>query len=104
MSEPVPFVTDFATVLGVYQGIEGRSNGSGHHYSGEQNFVNGIYTGIKYQCVEFARRWLLESKGLEFHSVPFASHIWKIKFLERVTDGKSTSIKAIPNGSAIPLV
>ena len=64
--------------------------------------MSDVYTGIKYQCVEFARRWLLESNGLEFHAVPFAYHIWKIMFLQRVTDGKATSIKAIPNGSKIP--
>ena len=31
MDGSVPFVTDFGTVLG----IEGRSNGRNHHYSGE---------------------------------------------------------------------
>ena len=66
MSGSVPFVNDFGTVLGV----EGRSNGSDRHYSGEQNIVSDVYTGIKYQCVKFARRCLLKSKGLEFHTVP----------------------------------
>ena len=75
----VEFITEFGCVLGTYQGVDGLSNGSDYHYSGEQNFVGGVYTGIKYQCVEYARRWLL-SKNLEFHTVPFASHVWKVKF------------------------
>ena len=95
------FVTPFARVLGSYQGVEGKSNGSDRYFSRQQNFVDGIYTGYKYQCVEYARRWLL-SRGLQFHSVPFASHIWRVKFLERVSDGKATSIKAVPNGSSTP--
>lgn len=95
------FVTPFGKVLGVFQGVEGRSNGSDRHFSGQQNFVNETYTGYKYQCVEYARRWLL-SKGLEFHSVPLAAHIWNIRFLERITDGKATSIHPVPNGSTTP--
>ena len=98
----MPFVTEFGAVLGVYQGVEGRSNGSDYHYSGEQNYMNGTYTGVKYQCVEFARRWLLLSKGLEFHAVGIAAQIWNIKFLQRVSDGRATTIKANPNGSRAP--
>ena len=95
------FVTPFGSVLGVFQGVEGRSNGSDRHFSGEQHFVDGIYTGYKYQCVEYARRWLL-SKGLEFHSVPLAAHIWSIKFMERVSDDKPTSVRRVDNGSTTP--
>ena len=95
------FVTDFGCILGSYQGIDAYSNGNDNHFSAEQNFVGTVYTGIKYQCVEYARRWLL-SKNLEFHSVPFASHIWNLKFLERVTDQKATAIKSISNGSSTP--
>ena len=95
------FVTPFGKVLGVFQGVEGKSNGSDTHFSGQQNFADGTYTGYKYQCVEYARRWLL-SKGLEFHSVPLAAHIWNIRFLERVSDGKATSIRPVANGSPTP--
>lgn len=48
MSEDPPFVTPFGTLLGEYQGVEGFSNGSDHHFSGEQHILNGITTGIKY--------------------------------------------------------
>ncbi|OMJ94861.1 hypothetical protein SteCoe_1888 [Stentor coeruleus] len=97
------FVTPFARVLGSYQGVDGKSNGSDRHFSGIQNFVNDLYTGYKYQCVEYARRWLL-SKGLEFYSVPLAAHIWHIRFLERYSDGKATPINPVSNGSTSPPV
>ena len=95
------FVTPFGKVLGVFQGVEGRSNGSDQHFSGEQHFVNGVYTGYKYQCVEYARRWLL-TKGLEFHSVPLAAHIWNIKFMERIKDEKPTGVRRVENGADRP--
>ena len=104
MSYSVPFVTDFGTVLGVYQDVEARSNGSDYHFSRESNYTNGSYTGVKYQCVEFARRWLLLSKGLEFHPVPIAAHIWNIKSYQRVSDGRLVPVTAFPNGSSTPPV
>ena len=51
--------------------------------------MNGTYTGVKYQCAEFARQWLLLSKGLEFHSVTIAAQISSFKFLQRVSDGRA---------------
>ena len=98
------FVTPFGTVLGVYSGVEGLSNGSDHYFSRELNFEENVCTGYKYQCVEFARRWLFLSKGLDFHSVPFAAFIWKLKFIERVSDLRCTLITPIPNGSNTPPV
>ena len=95
------FVTPFGKVLGAFEGVEGRSNGSDRHFSGEQHFVDGVYTGYKYQCVEYARRWLL-SKGLAFHSVPLAAHIWNIRFMERVKDEKPTAVRRVDNGAREP--
>lgn len=34
-----------------------------------------MYTGEKWQCVEFARRWLLINYGYTFGDVPMAYHI-----------------------------
>ena len=95
------FITPFGTVLGSFQGVEGRSNGSDHYSSGESNFHNGLYTGGAYQSVEYARRWLQASKGLNFHSFPVATHVWSLTYVERISDNKATEVKSIPNGSNI---
>ena len=58
---------------------------------------------LNIKCVEYARRWLL-SKGFVFHAVPFAAHVWKIKFLEQVTDKKVTAITTTDNESIVPPV
>lgn len=98
------FVTPYGTLLGEYQGVAGYSNGNDHYYSREQNYHNGLYTGISYQCVEYVRRWLQASKGLNFHNIPFASHAWKLKYVERISDDRATSIKGVENGSSTPPV
>ncbi|MGC1952950.1 MAG: hypothetical protein WA970_10345 [Gammaproteobacteria bacterium] len=40
------------------------------------NKLNGTFTGIKWQCVEFARRWLLVEQGAVFEDVKTASDLW----------------------------
>lgn len=42
----------------------------------EPYYQNGTYTGIKWQCVEFARRWLLTHQGVVYGDVDIAADIW----------------------------
>ena len=93
------FVTPYGTVLGSYEKVPGRSNGSDHYYSREQHFHNGLYTGAAFQCVEYARRWLQSAKGLNFHNIPFAAFTWDLQYVERISDSKATSMRGIANGS-----
>jgi|SaaInlStandDraft_6_1057023.scaffolds.fasta_scaffold51679_2 hypothetical protein len=41
------------------------------------NKALGVYSGIKWQCVEYSRRWLIVNKQLTYGSVDFAADIWK---------------------------
>ncbi|CAF1307812.1 unnamed protein product [Rotaria sordida] len=69
-------------------------------YLFRKNYLYGIYTGIQWQCVEFARRWLLLRKSCIFSNIDMASNIWKyISYVERVTDGKKFQLIPHPNGS-----
>ncbi|CAF1119856.1 unnamed protein product [Rotaria sp. Silwood1] len=69
-------------------------------YSFRENYLYGVYTGVQWQCVEFARRWLLLRKSCTFSDVDIAANIWtNIPYVERVTDGKKLSLIAHPNGS-----
>ena len=68
-----------------------------------QHYVHGVYTGFQWQCVEYARRWLLLRKSCTFGDVPCACNIWNdIPHVERVTDGQTFRLRAVPNGSAAP--
>ena len=47
--------------------------------SDEENYVNGHFTGLKWQCVEYARRWLITVKGVTFDKVNNATDIWSLQ-------------------------
>ena len=101
---PHDFITPFGTVLGSYQGVAGFSNGNDHYYSRQQHFLNENYTGIKYQCVEYVRRWLQHSKDLTFHNVPHAADIWKLEYFESLSNKFLHPVHSISNGSKSPPV
>ena len=42
-----------------------------------------IYTGLKYQCVELARRYLILVKQITFEDVDFAYQIFTLKHFRR---------------------
>ena len=48
--------------------------------SGSPNYYNGIYTGIKGQCVEFVRRYLIINHGVTFSDVDSAFEIPDAQF------------------------
>lgn len=59
--------------------------------------------GLKWQCVEYARRWTFLRKSSTFDSVRGASDIWnEIKYVERVNDKKTFPLKQHANGSPNP--
>jgi len=52
-----------------------------------ENYVKGVYTGLQWQCVEYARRWLITVKGVTFEAVDNAANMWPIKYATSITDG-----------------
>lgn len=83
--------------------VEAYSNGNDEHFSGERNYVHGIFTGYKWQCVEYARRWLLLSKTCIFGNIGSAADAWKeLTYVQRVTDGRKFPLLAHANGSSTP--
>ena len=81
--------------------------------------MKGVYYGFKYQCVEFARRWLTHVQGpltmphfktlslllcvlragITFGDVGMAYEIYDIPHASRVTNGSAVKWTAHPNGS-----
>lgn len=94
-------VTPYGTTLGVALGkVPAYSNCSAACVIVEPNRVAGTYTGIKWQCVEFARRWLLVNKGLVYGDVDVAADLWgHITYLTRVADQQRIPLDAYPNGA-----
>lgn len=67
------------------------------------NTVDGRPTGLKWQCVEYARRWLLINRGAVFGSVDIAADIWtNIDKLTRDKDQTVIPLESHLNGSRQP--
>ena len=94
--------TSYNQVLGIASSnVPAYSNGDDDYFSGQPNHLHGIFTGYRWQCVEYARRWLLLRKTCIFRNISTAADIWHdLTYIERVTDGKKIPLIAHPNGSA----
>lgn len=96
-------ITPYGSVLGVAGGVPVYSNCSAKCVDRQPMKVHGVFTGIKWQCVEYARRWLLRHKGAVFASVNVAADIWtKIHYLQRVNHKGRIALQNYPNGSRRP--
>ena len=105
-TQPLPIqcknncTTRYGVELGISPaGIPAYSNCNSDCVIYEANHLKDIYTGIKWQCVEYARRWLLTKLNVVFGDVDIAAHIWN---LEKVTNPKNGSLfqfDSMVNGS-----
>lgn len=96
MSDP-----PFSTVLGSYKNIEAYSNSRINRDSGK-NYINGHFTGYKYQCVEHSRRFLITIKHVTFDSIRCAYNIWDLTVFQNLVTGENIEISKFPNGSSEP--
>ena len=94
----------FGDVLGRSPGnVVAFSNCRAECVAPQNNTVDGTFTGEKWQCVEYARRWLLRKRGAVFGDVDIAADIWtKIDRLTRVSDQTEIPLEARLNGSDRP--
>lgn len=105
---PAACATDCASSygdkLGVSRlGVEAYSNCNADCVIFEPNHWNGTYTGIKWQCVEYARRWLLQNRRAVYGDVDIAADIWdKIDHLTEVGTNKRLPLESHLNGSQQP--
>jgi hypothetical protein len=60
-------------------------------------------TGIRGQCVEFARRWLI-SHDILFENVEHAIDIWNIPSVIRLSDQQVLPFLSIPNDGRLPTI
>lgn len=65
----------FNDVIGTFNGVTAYSNQLGETNSKIDNYYNGIYTGIKWECTEFVRRYLIIIHKITFSEVVSAFQI-----------------------------
>ena len=97
-------VSTYGEVLGVSKrGVEAYSNCSSDCVIYDPHHWQGTYTGIKWQCVEYARRWLLQNRGAVYGDVDIAADIWdKIDHLVDVETKQKLPLEAHLNGAQQP--
>jgi glutathionylspermidine amidase/synthetase len=65
------------------------------------NYVNNNYTGEKWQCVEFARRYLIINYHITFDSVENAYNIFDLSYFISLKNNMKISITKCINSSTI---
>ncbi len=94
-------ITPYSQVLGTTnEGVQSYSNCQSNCVVFEPNKLNGTYTGIKWQCVEFTRRWLIQNRGLTFGDVDVAADIWALQKLTRLSDQTTVPLTRFENGAS----
>lgn len=64
-----------------------------------RSYIHNEYMGYKWQCVEFARRFLYLNYGVVFTDVGMAYEIFTLRFLRHVVDDSILPLRAYQNGS-----
>ncbi|MFK7794364.1 MAG: CHAP domain-containing protein [Gammaproteobacteria bacterium] len=84
-------VVEYGETLGEPDsGVKAFSNCNNSCVNPTPYFINETFTGIQWQCVEYARRWLLVNTGVVYGDVDVAADIWQ---LENVTSADKKSQK-----------
>lgn len=93
-------VTPYGGVLGkTADGIPAYSNCQSQCVVFDPNRLDGTYTGIKWQCVEYTRRWLVQNRGMTFGDVDVAADMWALNSLKRLSDEGAVPLKSYENGA-----
>ncbi|MFU8513113.1 bifunctional glutathionylspermidine amidase/synthase [Klebsiella quasipneumoniae] len=67
-----------------------------------RSYIGNEYMGHKWQCVEFARRFLFLTYGFVFTDVGMAYEIFSLRFLREVVNDNILPLQAFTNGSRRP--
>lgn len=66
------------------------------HY---RSYLDGVFMGYKWQCVELARRWLYINKGYVFDDIAMAYDIFRLRDVTRIADGARLPLRSFLNGA-----
>jgi glutathionylspermidine amidase/synthetase len=67
-----------------------------------RSYVGDVYMGHKWQCVEFARRWLYVNYGYVFDDIAMAYDIFRLTTVRAVHENRRLPLKSFRNGAKRP--
>jgi hypothetical protein len=79
-------------------GTVAYSNASNEAFSGSRNHDGKFFTGYQWQCVEFARRWLWDQKGLMLPDIDIAAQIFFVPHMYDPVYKREVPVRSIRNG------
>ena len=96
-------ITPFGEKLGTNNGVSAFSNCRSECVKPIPNSLKkenekDVYTGIKWQCVEYERRWWITQKNITFGSVDTANEIFDLTSAEDLKTGKKIKLIKTSNG------
>lgn len=66
--------------------------------SAYRSYLDGIYMGYKWQCVEFTRRWMYLNHGYIFDDIAMAYDIFELRSVRDVNSQNRLPLQAFKNG------
>lgn len=94
-------VTMFGNKLGHLEDVPAYSNCNNSFKSDLNNFISyknkNVFSGMQWQCVEYARRYLITKLGVTFSSVNGAEDVFALKTVESIQNGKKYKFKTYKN-------
>ncbi|HSG89258.1 MAG TPA: bifunctional glutathionylspermidine amidase/synthase [Pseudomonadales bacterium] len=107
---PEPASARFGTVLGLapgdvpvyscdYESARDDELPNRHAY---RSYVDGIFMGYKWQCVELARRWMYLNRGYIFDDVAMAYDIFDLRSVRVIGEARRLPLQAFRNGAPCP--
>ena len=96
-------VIEFGNIVGHLEDFPAYSNCNNSFESGFNNFINyknkKIFSGMQWQCVEYARRNLITKLGVTFESVDGAEDVFALKTVKSTETGSKYKFKTYKNNS-----
>ena len=86
------------SLLGIdYYGVPAYVN----DFIQDSHYVKNIYTGIKWECVEYVRRWYIQVFNLTFSPIKNAVDIWNIPYVYVPNTKKQFGFDSVSNGMSV---
>ena len=94
-------VTIFGKNIGYLEDVPAYSNCTNSVESDFDNIISykdkTVFSGMQWQCVEYARRYLITKMGVKFGSVNGAEDVFALKTVESIENGKKYKFKTFKN-------
>jgi hypothetical protein len=81
-------------------GTVAYSNHEVEKFAGVRNHDGEFFTGYQWQCVEFARRWLWNQKGLMLPDIDIAAEIFFVPHMYDPIRHREAPVRPVRNGGA----